>query len=93
MDVVKTLLNTKLSEIPAKDLGFKAVFEVDGYKIVVEVFSGCCHGPNVAVAMIEREEGQGSTVKLYDVRRDATIGEIYQRAKELIETFVRRPRR
>jgi len=89
MDIVKTLLNTKLSDVPVKDLGFKAVFEVDGYKIMIEVWSGCCHGPNVTVTMIEMREGQGSTVKLYDVRRDVTIGEIYHRVRELIESFIR----
>jgi hypothetical protein len=90
-NIIQILLNTKISEIPTELIGFKVVFEVDGYRVVVNksYHDYSCHA-KITVEKIALEEGQGSAVEIHDVRCDVTIGEIYRRARELIESFIRR---
>jgi len=89
-DIIKVLLNTRISDIPTGLLGFKVTFGIDGYKVIVDkdVDDYTCRA-KITVEKIALEEGQGSVVEINDVRCDVPIGEIYQRVKELIELFIR----
>ena len=90
-NIIQTLLNTRIGEIPTDLLGFKVTFEVGGYKVIVDKDADdyTCRA-KITVKKIALEEGQGSAVEIHDVRCDVPIGEIYQRARELIESFIRR---
>jgi serine acetyltransferase len=88
MDITQILLNTRVGEIPAENAAFKAVFYVDGYRIVVKTRTCCSCYREIIVEKVAMEERQGSVATLCDVRPDATIGEVYQRAKELIESLI-----
>jgi hypothetical protein len=88
MDIIQTLLNTRVGEIPAEDAVFKAMFYVDDYRIVVKTRACCSCYREVIVERVAMEKGQSSAVTLCDVRPDVTIGEVYQRAKELIESLI-----
>ncbi len=88
-NLIQTLLNTKVGDIPArKDSAFKVVFYIDGYRVTVKTRACCSCYHEIIVEKIEMEKGQGSTVVICDVRPDVTIGEVYRRAKELIESLI-----
>jgi hypothetical protein len=89
-DIIEVLLNTRIGDIPSHLLGFKVTFEVGGYKVIVvkDADDSTCRA-KITVEKIALEEGQGSAVEIYDVKCDVKIGEIYQRARELIELFIR----
>ena len=88
-NIIQTLLNTRLGEIPTDLLGFKVTFEVGGYRVIVDKDAADTCRAKITVEKIALEEGQGSAVEIHDVRCDVPIGEIYQRARELIESFIR----
>ncbi len=87
-NLIQNLLNTRVGEIPAKNRTFKAVFYVDDYRIIVRTRGCCSCYHEIVVERVAMEEGQGSAVAICDVRPDVTIGEVYQRAKELIESLI-----
>jgi len=101
MESIKTLLNAKLGEMLVKNIGFKVtaevdsnktkvVIEVDGYMIIVSAPSDKhCKGTEITVHNVTTKRGHGSMVRICDAGDDISIGEVYRRARELIEMFVK----
>jgi hypothetical protein len=80
--ITRILFDTKIKELPK---GFYVSTTIGDYYMYVHIVYDM-----PPVVYVEKKEGCGrtTTVKFRDPNPEATVGELFRRAKELIETSV-----
>ncbi len=85
MDVVETLLATKVRDIPDD---FYASFEVEGYEVTIDFDRD--DRPQIYVRLAREGLGKDSELDIRDPDPDLAVADIFTLAKEVIQTLVRK---
>lgn len=82
--VIESIMAAKVGDLPP---GFDLRLRIGDYQVDITIYS------DDKAIEVKKEEGEGesSWVRIADPREDVTIGEIYRRARELIEQYIKRP--
>jgi hypothetical protein len=82
LETLSILFNTKIKELPK---GFYTSVKIGDYYMYVRTMHTV-----PPVVYVEKKDGCGmtTTIKFNDPNPDLTVGELFKRAKELIETSV-----
>ncbi len=80
--MMQALLSARIEEFPKN---FHATIEVEGYEVMIVVEERT----SITVSK-KRGRGKGSHVVIYEPDPEATVEEVYRRAREVLEALVRR---
>ncbi len=87
--VVKTLFATKIRDIP---VGFYASFRVDGYEITLDFIPDIDteHQLRIYVRLVREGPGKGSELDIRSPDPDLTVADVFELAREVIQSLVRK---
>jgi hypothetical protein len=88
-DVVKALLNAKIRDLHE---GFYASFKVDGYEITIDFMPDVdTEGQlRIYVRLVREGPGKGSELDIRSPDPDLTVADIFELAREVIQSLVRK---